>query len=93
VRAIAVGGEAGGAGEALLAAGDDVQAAGGRNAAEYLSNDVGKKVARGEAAAGVEADRDGTRLVARVVSVVSRLAIRGASVEPLIQMRRKMRLR
>src|SRR6185312_3567145 len=59
VHAVAVGGEAGGAAEALLAAGDDVKAAGGNDGADDLSDDVGEKFAPGEAAAGVEAEGDG----------------------------------
>jgi hypothetical protein len=51
MRAVAVGGEAGGAREALLAAGNDVEAAGSGDATEQLGDDVGQKIARGKAAA------------------------------------------
>src|ERR1700712_2764549 len=58
MHAVAVRSKTGGARKALLAAGDDVKAAGSGDAAENLGNDIREKIAPGEASAGVEAEGD-----------------------------------
>src|ERR1700735_2020390 len=58
VETVAIGGEAGRAGEAFLAACDDVEAAGSGDAAEHLGDDVGEKIPASEASAGIYAERD-----------------------------------